>query len=146
MPQSAILSEAEFTLNGGFGELERIAGRVAQFCRAHALDTQLEYDINLVLEELFINAVKYGGCLDKPDAVHIRLALSNGSIRVEFSDRGAPFDPSVAPVPNIDAPLEERRPGGLGIHLVRQLMGDLVYQRSGEWNRIAMNRKIEGHS
>ena len=51
-------------------------------------------------------------------------------IRVEFCDRGRPFDPADAPPPDLS------RIGGLGIHLVRNIMRDFAYQRAGEWNRI----------
>jgi len=43
--------------------------------------------------------------------------------------------------PNLAAPLAERHTGGLGIHLVRQTVRDLEYQRAGEWNRLTMRRE-----
>ena len=140
----AIPTEAHFALDGALGELGRLAAETAGFCREHSLASVVEFDVNLVLEELFVNAVRHGGCEGIPDAVVIRLQLNDHGLRVEFSDRGRAFDPTAASAPSADiaAPLAARRPGGLGIHLVRQIMGDLEYHREGEWNRLIMRRPI----
>src|SRR5689334_17186847 len=102
----------------------------------------MEFDLNLALEELFMNVVRHGGCDQSPAAVRVRLELADGAVDVEFADRGAPFDPANAPEPDLDAPLDQRLPGGLGIHLVRQVMRDLRYDRTGDWNRLRMRRPI----
>jgi anti-sigma regulatory factor (Ser/Thr protein kinase) len=95
-------------------------------------------DLNLALEELFTNAVRHGGCEGMEEAVEVRLRAALDGVRVEFRDRGRPFDPAMVPAPDLRAPLETRRAGGLGIHLVRAIMRDIRYQRAGEWNRITM--------
>ena len=136
----AILAETEFQLNGALAELERLEAEISSFCQSCALSGEVAFDLNLALEELFTNAVRHGGCEGMDDAVHIRLRRQTGGVRVEFADRGRAFDPATAPAPNLDAPRNERRPGGLGIHLVRQLMQELRYERAGEWNRITMWR------
>lgn len=140
--QSAILNETEFELDGSLRELGRMVERVDRFCQEAALDHDAGFELNLVLEELFTNAVKHGGCEGMKNAVQVRLGLlENGGVTVEFRDHGAPFDPTSAAAPNVTSPLSERQPGGLGIHLVRQTMHDLQYQRAGEWNRLTMRRE-----
>jgi anti-sigma regulatory factor (Ser/Thr protein kinase) len=76
------------------------------------------------------------------NAVRIHLSRADDGVWVEFSDQGREFDPASAPPPDLDSPLESRRVGGLGVHLVGQLMSDIRYQRSGGWNRITMRRPI----
>jgi anti-sigma regulatory factor (Ser/Thr protein kinase) len=140
--QSAILSHTEFELDGNLGELGRLVEHVDQFCQAEGLDGDAAFELNLVLEELFTNAVRHGGCKGMRHAVHGHLRLlENGGVAVEFRDRGVPFDPTSVAEPDLAAPLSERRPGGLGIHLVRQIMRDLEYRRAGEWNRLTMRRE-----
>ena len=90
--------------------------------------------MNLALEELFTNALRHGGCEGMQQAVRIRLERDGDGVRVEFCDRGRPFDPAGAPPP------DPGRIGGLGIHLVRRIMRDFQYQRAGDWNRITMRR------
>ncbi len=76
------------------------------------------------------------------EAVRVRLRAADEGVWVEFSDRGRAFDPATAEEPDLEAPLETRRRGGLGLHLVRGIMRDLRYQRVGEWNRIIMRRPV----
>jgi serine/threonine-protein kinase RsbW len=104
------------------------------------LGDAVEFDLNLVLEELFANAVNHGGCDGMEDAVQVRLQLLGDGVHVEYSDRGRPFDPLSAPEPDLDASLEDRKVGGLGVHLVRQIMRDLEYRRADGRNRITMRR------
>ncbi len=126
-------------LDGNLGELQRVAVVTAGFCRQHGLGEEVEYDLNLALEELFVNAVKHGGCQGMKGAVRIRIELCPGDVRLEFADRGRPFDSTSAPA-LAGTSLDERARGGLGIHLVRQVMRQFQYRRDGEWNRVTLQR------
>jgi serine/threonine-protein kinase RsbW/sigma-B regulation protein RsbU (phosphoserine phosphatase) len=84
--------------------------------------------------------VRHGGCAGKENAVRVRLQLQGDGVHVDYSDHGDAFDPLDVQPPELDVPLEERQVGGLGIHLIRQIMQDLEYHREGEWNRITMRR------
>ena len=136
----AILYQADFFLNGNLSELERLAGEIGRFCTTHALSGEVAFELNLVLEELFVNALRHGGCEGIENAARVRLRAAS-NVEVEFSDRGRPFDPTLAPAADIDAPLTERDAGGLGIHLVRQLMRDVEYRRVDDWNVVTMKRR-----
>jgi serine/threonine-protein kinase RsbW len=140
--QSAILNDTEFELDGSLSELGRLVEQVDRFCQAAGLDGEAAFELNLVLEELFTNAVRHGGCEGMKNAVHVRFRLiENGGVSVQFRDRGVPFDPTLAARPDLAAPLSQRQPGGLGIHLVRQTMSDLQYRRAGDWNQLTMRRE-----
>ena len=114
MPQSAILTEPALTLNGDLKELGRLAGWLAQFCRDAGLSDDLEFRLNLALEELFTNAVRHGGCGGLTDAASIRLRSDGPDVVVEYSDRGQPFDPADAPPPDLESPLAERKAAAWG--------------------------------
>jgi len=91
-----------------------------------------------VLEELFVNSVRHGGCENLPEAACISLHLQGGEVRVVYTDRGNPFDPTSAPAPDLSTSLADRTPGGLGVHLVRQIMNGLEYRRERDRNILAM--------
>jgi anti-sigma regulatory factor (Ser/Thr protein kinase) len=139
--QSAVLS-VEFTLGGSLHELGRLTEEVEWFCEENALDSEVEFDLNLAMEELFTNAVRHGGCEGMKEAVKVRLERLADSVEIEFADRGREFDPAAAPEPDLTAPLAERPTGGLGLHLVRRTMRDMQYKRLGEWNHVTMRRPI----
>jgi serine/threonine-protein kinase RsbW len=136
----AIPYETDLFLNGSLSELDRLTEEVGRFCAAHSLNEDAVFDLNLVLEELFVNSVRHGGCEGVANAARVRMRFTGG-VEVEYTDRGRPFDPTEAPEPDIHAPLEQRRPGGMGIHLVRSIMRDLQYSREHEENRIVMRRE-----
>ena len=134
------MSGSEYTFDGDLGELERLAEEVEWFCEEHGLSSDVEFDLNLALEELFVNAVRHGGCAGVKDAARVRLERTGDGVRVEFSDRGREFDPAAVPAPDLEASMAERKAGGLGLHLVRNMMQDFAYRRSGEWNHMVMRR------
>ena len=129
-------------LNGNLGELARLTAETAGFCRRQGLAEDVEFDLTLVLEELFANSVRHGGCGGMEGAAEVHLSLFPNGVALDYADRGTPFDPTAAPAPDLNVPLEERRAGGLGIHLMRQVMRDFEYQRRDGWNRIRMRRPI----
>lgn len=136
MPQSSLLSE--LTFNGDLKELERLSTAIGEFCRARKLGEDLEFRLNLVLEELFTNSVRHGGCAGAANAAKVRLDAAEDHVDVEYADRGVAFDPADAPAPDLESPLETRPAGGLGLHFVRQIAPDFEYDRSDEWNRIRL--------
>ncbi len=102
----------------------------------------LIFKVNLVLDELSVNIVNYGG---ETSEIEVSLAADAEVVRVEISDDGRPFDPLTEAVePDIDAPLEDRPVGGLGIHLVREMMDELHYSREDGRNRLAMVKRKGG--
>jgi anti-sigma regulatory factor (Ser/Thr protein kinase) len=141
-PPAAVAQSTHLILDGNLKELERLTGETRRFCRQHGLGGDVEFDLTLVLEELFTNSLRHGGCAGVDRAAEVRLTMLPDGVELEYADRGTPFVPQSAPAPALWAPLEERRIGGLGVHLMRQIMRDFEYHRSNGWNRTRMRRPI----
>ena len=96
--------------------------------------------INIVLDELLSNIVKYGFPEEKESEIDITLELfSTGKLIITLSDQGVPFNPFEAPkVPDLSLPMEDWEIGGLGIHLVKELMDEYHYQRVLDLNVVSM--------
>ena len=90
-----------------------------------------------------MNSVLHGGCQGVPHAACVRLRIAAEAVEVEYLDRGFPFNPLDAPQPDLTAPLMERQDGGLGVHLIRQIMRDVRYHRSANGNELTMTRRME---
>jgi anti-sigma regulatory factor (Ser/Thr protein kinase) len=129
-------------LNGNLGELARLTAEIERFCGQHALPADVEFDLVLVLEELFVNSVRHGGCEGVEGAAEIQLTMLPDGVALEYSDHGTAFDPTQAPAADVTAPIDQRLSGGLGIHLMRQIMRDFEYHRLQDGNRIRMRRPI----
>lgn len=98
---------------------------------AAEVDEELRAAVELALEELFTNVVKHG----RPSATPVRIDISPiaGGVEVSLTESEAdPFDPTRAPEVDVSLPLERRRPGGLGIHLVRKVVDSIEYRYAPE--------------
>ncbi len=93
--------------------------------------------LGLVVEELAANVVSHGAAGDGgASRLTVTLVLAAGTVRLLVEDDGRPFDPLSVPAPDLDAPLESRPVGGLGLHLARRLTRSLSYGRQEGRNRV----------
>ena len=123
-------------------QLERITAIVEDLGEQDDWPPDLIFKVNLVLDELSVNIVNYGG---ETSEIEVCLDADADEVRVEITDDGRPFDPlNDAMEPDLDAPLEDRAIGGLGIHLVREMMDELHYSREDGKNRLAMVKRKGG--
>ena len=108
-------------------ELARIVSATrAYFCEAR-IPERLAPAVDLATEELFVNILRHGG--GGNGKIRLQVEATDDGVAVTVTDPGgAPFDPREAPPVDIGAPLEQREPGGLGIHLVKQLVSALEYE------------------
>lgn len=123
-------------------QLERITAVVEDLGERDDWPPDLIFKVNLVLDELWVNVVHYSGATGD---VEVSLDTDADEVRLEIADDGRPFDPlSEAVEPDLDAALEERPIGGLGIFLVREMMDELHYRREDGKNRLAMVKRKGG--
>lgn len=110
-------------------ELERIVIAIEEFAAQNDWPEDLLFKINLVLEEIGLNIIDYAFESGSHE-FEINLTSDAEAITIEAVDDGRPFDPlSEAALPDLDAPLDCRPVGGLGVYLVRTLMDQSDYQR-----------------
>jgi anti-sigma regulatory factor (Ser/Thr protein kinase) len=112
--------------------VSRLTDDVSDFLREAGVDARAVHHVALVIDEILTNVATHGGCPDVPATVV--LEVQPDRVTGKIGDFGKPFDPRTGPVPDIDAPIEERKVGGLGLHLVRQLTSALEYRSDGKQN------------
>ncbi len=131
------------------GELDRLATVIGEFAEANSLPQRQAMHLDLAIEEIVSNVIKYGfePGDERDDAVDITLVLDGRRLAIRIRDRGRPFDPLAdAPEPDTDAGVADRRIGGLGVHFVKRLMADLRYRREGDSNVLEMVLDLNGPS
>ena len=123
-------------------EVPRLNDFVAEVCEAVGLDSIVAMQVKLAIEEAVVNVMKYAYPQGTRGDVTIE-AVSN-DVRLKFTiiDSGKPFDPTVLPEVDTTLPAKERRIGGLGIHIVRQFMDSINYERSGNLNILAIRKNL----
>ena len=97
------------------------------------VDARAAMHVALTLDELLTNAATHGGAQGRE--AQVRLEVEADRVGVEITDPAAAYDPRQAPEPDVDASLEQRPVGGLGVHLVMKLSRDLDYSRDKDRNR-----------
>ena len=119
-------------------ELDRVSAAIEDFALEADWPLDLVFKVNIALEEVVINVMNYG----HDDGLHeidIILTADEESLTIEIVDDGRPFDPLTdAPKPDVNADLEDRNIGGLGIHLVRKMMDDVRYRREEGKNHLTL--------
>ena len=126
------------TIETRLEELTRITETVDALGEQDDWSPALVGRVQLVLEELAINTINHGHLVGVHE-ITISFDSTPEALTIEIVDDGRPFDPlHDAPVPDVNAPLEERPIGGLGVFLVRKLMDELTYRREDERNHLKL--------
>lgn len=133
----------ELVLRNDLAEIDRLTAAVDRFCREEALPEDAAFHLNLVLEELVTNIVSYGyDASEDGKGIAVRLRREPSGVAVEVIDEGRAFDPLSAPEPDLEASVEERPIGGLGVHFLRTLMHDLRYHRAEGRNHLFFRKPL----
>jgi len=126
-------------------EIDALAGVfdfASDFADRNGLSEAVVFAMNLAIEELFTNIVKYGQ-RDGSD-IGLELDVRDGCVVIEVIDRDAdPFDPTAAREVDVDKGLDERQEGGLGIHLIRSIMDYIKYEYEDRCARITLKKRLE---
>jgi anti-sigma regulatory factor (Ser/Thr protein kinase) len=98
--------------------------------------------LQLAVEELFTNMVKYNSGQSREIVVEVR--ASDDRIQVQLTDPDTdPFDPATVEPVEVDAPIDRRRRGGLGLHLVRSMADAVDYDYEGREMRVSVTTRLE---
>ena len=120
--------------------LGRFEATLDRLCAEQGLVAQDRFAMELVLDELVSNVIRHGG-LSERDEIEVTFTLDEVRWGLVVSDGAEAFDPlCLEPPTELDAPLEERRPGGLGVHLVRQWVDSIDYRREAGRNVVTVHR------
>jgi len=124
-----------------FLSLKAIFEFVGAFSVSNKLDDAQSFSIKFAIEEVFTNMVKYN-----PGASDVSISLRRDGKKVEvgFVDvENEPFDITQREEINPNLPIELRRPGGLGIFLIKKLMDHVEYVHDGVHSRITLTKIVE---
>jgi anti-sigma regulatory factor (Ser/Thr protein kinase) len=130
------------TLRSRVAEVERLSREFDRFADRHSLAPRVRFSVNLALEEIVMNVIDHG-YQDRDDQwITVEVVVAPGEIIARVEDAAPAFDPLQLPPPDVTAPLEQRQPGGLGIHLAREFLDDLRYARIDGKNRLELRKRL----
>ena len=130
------------TLRNDVTELGRLTALIEDFGRAHHFSSKAVFTLTLCLDEVVTNIISHGYDDGAEHAIRLQFDLADGALTIIVEDDGKPFDPLTHAAPDLDAPLEDREIGGLGVHFLRTLMDGVEYRREQGRNRLVMKKNL----
>lgn len=124
------------------GQLAGLNQYLLAFWQEAGLPDEARFPFELALEEIFMNVVMHGSRPGQVPEFVVSLAHEGDEVVLAMSDTGIAFDPLDAPNPDIDAAIEDRPIGGLGIYLLREMMDSLAYVHEHERNHLTLRKRI----
>lgn len=131
------------TLHNDTQEIPLLAEFIDGIVEREGIDFSLSLNLNLAMEEAVVNVMNYAYPEGTVGLIDIDAEIEGDTISFTITDSGTPFDPTKAGDPDITLDAEERSIGGLGIHLVRQLMDSEEYRREDGKNIQIIKKKIK---
>jgi len=123
-----------------FNEISGIVDVTEEFFDQEGIDPGLRTPVDLCIEELFVNMVKYN--TESTREIVLEMQPIPGGIEVSLTDFDVErFDPTVEREVDIDAPLAERTPGGLGVYLVLKMVDSIYYEYHDRQSKITFQIK-----
>jgi anti-sigma regulatory factor (Ser/Thr protein kinase) len=132
----------EVTLNNDHSEIAKFSRALAAFGQRYRLAPRLVQALDLALEEILTNIMSHGYTDDAGHEIKVRLTARPEALEAEVEDGGQPFNPLKAPAPDTTRSLHDRSIGGLGIHLARNLVDSLEYERREGKNVLRLRKSV----
>jgi sigma-B regulation protein RsbU (phosphoserine phosphatase) len=129
-------------LQNDVSQVPQLAQFVDEICEAVGLDAATTMKMNLAIEEAVVNVMRYAYLQDTIGDINIEAQANDVRLKFVITDTGMPFDPTAMKEVDTSLSLEERSIGGLGIHLVRQIMDSINYERINGTNVLTLRKKF----
>lgn len=124
-------------------EVERVSAFIEELGEELKLSPSLIMNINLAVEEAVVNVISYAYPKESKNTISLSAEYKENELIFVLTDKGVAFDPTKVAEADVSLALEDRPIGGLGIFLVREIMGKVSYQRIDDKNQLEMRKKLE---
>ena len=129
-------------VNADLKNLSSVADFTTENTRELGLDDKGVFQLQLAVDEVVSNIIIHG-YTQQTEPIHLTIWKENNKIYIRILDRGKPFDPIKADSPNLSIPLEERSPGGLGIHFLKTVTDSVHYQFKDGKNILTLTKDLD---
>jgi sigma-B regulation protein RsbU (phosphoserine phosphatase) len=133
--------EREITLKASIDELEKLLDWMAYIFEDYSCPRKICNQIAVITEEIFVNIAKYAYDEEGGNAL-VRVGRAGPVLVMQFVDTGKYFNPLEKIDPDINAPIEDRSIGGLGIYITKKWMDSIYYDRVDGENRLTIRKSI----
>ena len=140
--QSDVRMRKSIVLSNNTQEVPQLNAFVEEVCQTVGFSQPVMMQIKLAIEEAVVNVMKYAYPSGHRGEVTIEAASNDVRLKFTIIDSGKPFDPTVQSEVDTSLSAKQRKIGGLGIHIMRQNMDSINYERMGNLNVLTLRKKI----
>jgi len=116
---------------------------ISDCCITSNVPSEAVFDLKLAVDEACTNIIEHGYKGMDPGSIILSLRVESDRVLVRITDFGHIFEPADAPKPDVEAALEDRELGGLGLFLIYQTMDNIDYQTSEDGNTLTFTKFIK---
>jgi sigma-B regulation protein RsbU (phosphoserine phosphatase) len=142
-PEGALSAERQITIKNRMPEIAAVIEAFEAFAEEFGVPLPIAMKFSLVFDDILNNAISYAYHDNDAHDIEVKMELAGERLIVTITDDGVPFNPLSVAAPRTDLALEDREAGGLGIHLVRNLVDDVTYQRRIDKNVLTLMSNLQ---
>lgn len=117
---------------------------ISDCCASANVPKEAVFELKLAVDEACTNIIEHGYKGMDPGSIILAVRIESDRVLVHITDFGHVFEPAEAPKPDLEAALEDRPLGGLGLYLIYQTMDNIDYQSSEDGNTLIFTKYIKG--
>ena len=140
--QDSITYQRTLTITNDLERVSRLNTFIDEVCETNGFDMPTTMQINLAMEEAVVNVINYAYPTGTKGNITIEAKSNGKELMLVISDTGKPFDPTARAEVDTTLNVEDRSIGGLGIHLIRQIMDHINYERTNGHNILTLIKKL----
>ena len=142
-PEEMETEELQITIKNRYEDMGIVDEQFTAFAEENELPDSVRQSMSIVLDELLNNVISYAYKGEKEKEIEVGFELSGNRLVLTIKDSGVPFNPFASEPPDITESIEERAIGGLGIHMVRNMMDEYSYQRQINKNVVTLVKLLD---
>lgn len=134
---------AKLSIENKIENLNKLAEFIENFGEEHELSPKNIFELNLILDELITNIISYAYEDDSDHAIELEINKEKDELKIQLIDDGKEFNPLEKEEVKLDQDLDERKIGGLGIHIVKEKTDEIKYKRESNKNILMLKKKLK---
>ena len=138
------MSESRLIVPARYDRIKQICSFVVDAANVAGLDESSTFQCQIAVDEACTNIIEHGYEGEDKGRIEVICNTNPGVLKIELLDQAPPFDPDTVPEPELGAPLEDIKIGGLGIYFMKKMMDDVSFSRESGTNRLALLKRSAG--
>jgi sigma-B regulation protein RsbU (phosphoserine phosphatase) len=137
------MPEATVRIENDLSEIAKVHEKLDDFAKKFGVPLAIARTFHTIFDDLLDNVISYGFNDEHRHFIDISLELTASSLIVSIADDGVPFNPLAETAPDTTLSIEDRQIGGLGIHIVINMVDDISYQRTADKNVLTLTKSFQ---